>query len=95
MTIEEGVIRANCAIQFVADAGLDVMRRVCGVPQEILVPLARVAMLEVPRLPMPAGASAEKVSIVELFSWVMRLASPMFDLHIGRPVPDPPHAVAA
>ena len=52
-------------------------------------------MLQMMRLPMPARTGTKNISIVELFGWVVRLASPMFNLHNGRLTPDPPHAVAA
>src|SRR5947209_4290741 len=58
-------------------------RRVAG---EILIAFFRVAVLKMRRFPFPSQASAQQVSVIELFRRVSHLTMPVFNLHaiLGR-----------
>ena len=79
--VERGLVRADAAVQLVADPRLDMVCRIGRVPLKVADPLARVAVLQVRRLPVSAQASAEQVAIAELLVRVAALTAPVFDLH--------------
>jgi hypothetical protein len=95
LAIELSFISPDCAVYLISHTCLDMMVWVGGIPLELAVTFPSVTVLKILGLALSSETGAEQIPIVKLLTGVLCLTFPMLDLHCGRPIINPTHAVTA